>query len=82
MKKVASGERNRRNPESGSGLGIVWVHPGVFAKSAQTIEKIEDELPRTAKERWKKNLSRKELGVKKSSGFCVTVGIPTPRQFV
>jgi hypothetical protein len=34
--------------ESSSRLGIVWVHPGVFAKSAEAIEKQGDELPRTA----------------------------------
>jgi len=31
-----------------SRMGIVWVHPGVFAKSAEAAEKQGDELPHTA----------------------------------
>jgi len=47
----------------------MWVHPGVFAKSAQMIEKIEDQLSRAAKSDGK-NKERKLLG---------NQGTPTPQ---
>jgi hypothetical protein len=49
------------------------VHPGVFVKSAQAIEKMRDELPCTAKECGK---SANERGGRKR---CWVNWYPTPR---